>query len=281
MEMKTFKEQLQELTDEFQRQKSEIQELRDDVQQHKSEIQQHKSEIQELKSYKSESIQRFKGIRAAFEPTTKFALMESTVYTLVKVEEQHEEWRQKIQHSASSAAGCVLTLLLSGDNDPKLKFDWGQPEIRDFDAASRLVVGLEVLGALVAFIEHEHISKADLEDWPRERNLAAHGGVFLDSLYGSRDSEGGKGVKMEAQDPGDSERGKQVKTAAEVNAMRANFEAERNSLRADIDVEARLEKVVTVLTAKGLKPQRKSKEAALQALNRIFPVPEQSLRQLK
>jgi hypothetical protein len=159
----------------------------------------------------------------------------------------------------------VLTLLLSEDDDPKSKFDWGQPEIRDFDAAARLVVGLEVLGALVAFIENEHISKADLEDWPRKRNLVARGGVFLDSLYGVREGGG----------PG--------KTAAQVKAMLENFTEKRNSFQADIDVKAGLEKVVTVLTAKGLAPKEKGKKAALLALNRIFvvPVPEQSLRQTK
>jgi hypothetical protein len=228
--------------------------------------------------YKRETDQRLGGIVSAFKPATKFALMETAVYTFVRVSQQHEHLLPKIQDSASSLASCVLTLLLSEDDGPKSKsqFDWGQPNIKDFDAAARHGVGLEALGALVAFIENEHIYKADLKDW--QRNLVTHGGMFLDSLY---DPTHGGMFLDSLYDPGVREGGKPGKTAVQVKAMLDNFVEKRISFQnqADIDVEAGLEKVVTFLAAKGLATSDPGKRDALQVLKRIFPppVPVQSL----
>jgi hypothetical protein len=248
-EMKTVQEQLDELNQRH----DELKERLDENDQRHDENDHLLDEID----------QRLDGIVAAFEPATKFALMETAVYTFVRVSQQHEHLLPKIQDSASSVATCVLTLLLSEDDGPKSKsqFDWGQPNIKAFDAAARHGVGLEALGALVAFIENEHISKADLKDW--QRNLVTQGGMFLDSLY----------------DPGVREGGEPGKTAAQVKAMLESFVEKRISFQADIDVEAGLEKVVTVLAAKGLATSDPGKRDALQVLKRIFPpsVPVQSL----
>jgi tetrahydromethanopterin S-methyltransferase subunit G len=71
--------------------------------------------LDEMKQGLDEIDQRLDGIVAAFKPATKFALMETAVYTFVRVSQQHEHLLPKIQDSTSSLASCVLTLLLSED----------------------------------------------------------------------------------------------------------------------------------------------------------------------
>ena len=200
---------------------------------------------------------RLDGIVTAFEPATKFALMETAVYDFVKVDKEHLQIEGKIKYSASQVASCVLTLLLSPvDPLQQSGFNWGQPGIAKFDSAHRLAVGLEVLGALVAFIEAEDISKADLEDWPPERNLVAHDGTFLNSLYVYEGHEGSATVKT----------GEQVKTVRdEIAAQRILFQPYAN-------VEAGLDAVVAALTTKGLTPSKGSIKKAIEVLKRVFPV---------
>jgi hypothetical protein len=55
-----------------------------------------------------------------------------------------------------------------------------------------------------------------------------------------------------------------------VKAMREIFAGKGTSFQADIDVEAGLEEVVTVLTANGLATSDPGKRAAIKVLNRIF-----------
>jgi hypothetical protein len=60
--------------------------------------------------------------------------------------------------------------------------------------------------------------------------------------------------------------------------MQDKFAEERTSFRADTDVKAGLEKVVTtVLAAKGLVPSDPAKQAALLVLKRILPLPGSNL----
>jgi hypothetical protein len=191
---------------------------------------------------KRESDERFDGIVSAFGPATKYELMETAVYTFVE---------GLLQYPASSTANCVLSLLLSEKKNPRLPFAWRGTKM---DAATKLVVGKQVLGALVTFIEDEHMTEALLKDWPPERNLVAHNGVFLDSLY----------------DPGVRGRGEPGFTAAQVKAMRANFVEKRKAFKADIDVEAGLEKVVAALEGKGLAANARGKRAVRKLLNRCF-----------
>jgi hypothetical protein len=186
--------------------------------------------------------ERLDGIVGAFGPATKYALMETAVYTFVE---------DLFQYPASLAAKCVLRLLLSENKNPHSRFMWKGAKM---DAATKLVVGKQVLGALVAFIEDEHITEACLKDWPRERNVVAQDGVFLDSLY----------------DPGVRGRGEPVVTAAQVRAMRDKFTEKRKAFKADIDLEAGLEKVVAALEGKGLAANARGKRAALKLLNRCF-----------
>ena len=199
--------------------------------------------------------QRLDGIFGAFEPATNFALMETAVYEFVKVGEPYTDFEGKIHHAASLVAGSVLALLLSPETPTQSEFVWGQPGKADFDGARRLAVGLEVLGALVAFIEAKDISKADVEDWPSEHNVVAHEGKLLNSLYVYEGLEGSATAK----------------TGAQVKTIRDEITAKRTQFQPYANVEAGLVAVVAALTAKGLTPSEGSIEDALQVLKRVFP----------
>jgi hypothetical protein len=221
-----------------------VQELTDLVLENKRESDERdKENDKRFDESKRESDERFDGIVSAFGPATKYALMETAVYTFVE---------GLLQYPASSTANCVLILLLSEKKNPRFSpFAWRGTKM---DAATKLVVGKQVLGALVAFIEDEHITEAFLKDCPPERNVVAHNGVFLDSLY----------------DPGVRGRGEPGVTAAQVKVMRDNFVEKRKAFKADIDLEAGLEKVVAALEGKGLAANARGKRAALKLLNRCF-----------
>jgi hypothetical protein len=215
-----------------------------------------------------ETDQDLQGIRAAFDPATKYALMETAVYTFVEVGLQKSGWVDKCQHpevdsevdkiqyAASPLASRVLTLLLSGK--PPKKYNWSGPNKSIIGTGDLFVVGLQVLGALVAFIENEHTSQADLKEWPPERNVVAHNGKLLDALHG-----------------GNVREGVEAKTAELIVVMRSDFdEKSKETIHPQPEsweeqLGQELDKVVKALSEKGLTPEAPAREKAFKVLKGI------------
>jgi hypothetical protein len=80
-------------------------------------------------------------------------------FTLFKEKTEEKFTLVEQKFSASQLASRVLTLLLSEEN-PTTTFNWSGPKKSKIGKGDLFVVGLQVLGALVAFIENEHTSKA-------------------------------------------------------------------------------------------------------------------------
>jgi hypothetical protein len=252
-----MEQSLQELTENFKLLQKETDETKERLTKTEDELTSFKKEAEERLT-KSE--QRFQGILVAFDPATKYALLETAIYTFVEFGLRNYRSVDKIKYPASTLANHVLTLLLSGDVSES-KFGWLGPKNsqigNDGYNGGLFVVGLQVLGALVAFIENEHTSKEDLEDWPPERNVVAHNGEFLKALYG------GEGAPVVA------------KTPELIEVMRADFgEKSKETIRPqperwEAQLGEELDKVEKALTEKGLAPNALGKKAALEVLKRI------------
>jgi hypothetical protein len=241
------------LTEESTRSKKVVQELTDELTSFK----------EKTEDKQKETDQSLQGIRAAFDPATKYALMETAVYTFVEVGLQKSGWVDKCQHpevdkiqyAASPLASRVLTLLLAGE--PPKKYNWSGPNKSIIGTDDLFVVGLQVLGALVAFIENEHTSQADLKEWPSERNAVAHNGKLLDALHG-----------------GNVREGVEAKTAELIVGMRADFDKKSKETihpqpeNWEEQLGQELDKVVKALSEKGLTPKLPDKKAAFEILER-------------
>jgi hypothetical protein len=242
-----------EKTEEFQK---EMEESRKKTEEFQKEMEEFQKKTEEKFTLVEQSLQ---GIRAAFVPAIKCALMETAIYTFVEVGLRKYGSVDKIQYPASKLASCVLTLLLLEDVSES-NFVWRGPKNsqigNDGYNDGLFVVGLQVLGALVAFIENEHTSQADLQDWPPERNVVAHNVKLLDALH-----EGGAPVV--------------AKTAAQIEVMRADFgEKSKETIRPqperwEAQLGEELDKVVKALEKKDLAPNALGKKAALKVLENI------------
>jgi hypothetical protein len=247
---------VQELTEESTRLKKELTSFKEKTDKKQKEIEEFQKKTEEKFTLVEQSLQ---GIRAAFAPATKCALMETAIYTFVEVGLRKYGSVDKIQYPASKLASCVLTLLLLEDVSES-NFVWRGPKNsqigNDGYNDGLFVVGLQVLGALVAFIENEHTSQADLQDWPPERNVVAHNVKLLDALH-----EGGAPVV--------------AKTAAQIEVMRADFgEKSKETIRPqperwEAQLGEELDKVVKALEKKDLAPNALGKKAALKVLENI------------
>ena len=163
----------------------------------------------ELQSFKLETDtkaaefeQRLDGILAAFDPATKYALLETAVYLFVKAFlRNHPSLElEKIQFAASKLASCVLASVSSGDGS-QTKVTWTGPKLAGIGNDDLIVV---VLGALVAYINNDETSPADLMAWPPERNVVAHNGTLVKALYGVVGEGGRRGWRTSGHTSGKS-----------------------------------------------------------------------------
>jgi hypothetical protein len=251
---------VQELTEESTRLEKELTSFKEEAEENQKKTEKEFTSFKEKTEEKQkETDQSLQGIRAAFVPAIKCALMETAIYTFVEVGLRKYGSVDKIQYPASKLASCVLTLLLLEDVSES-NFVWRGPKNsqigNDGYNDGLFVVGLQVLGALVAFIENEHTSQADLQDWPPERNVVAHNVKLLDALH-----EGGAPVV--------------AKTAAQIEVMRADFgEKSKETIRPqperwEAQLGEELDKVVKALEKKDLAPNALGKKAALKVLENI------------
>jgi hypothetical protein len=263
------KKVVQELTEEAKLSKKVVQELTEEATRSKKQLTSFKEKNEEKEKKTEEKFksveQSLQGIRAAFDPATKYALMETAVYIFVLFGLQKSGWVDKcqyeadvdkIQYAASPLASRVLTLLLSGE--PPKKYNWSGPKKSIIGSDDLFVVGLQVLGALVAFIENEHTSQADLKEWPPERNVVAHNGKLLDALHG-----------------GNVREGVEAKTAELIVVMRSDFdEKSKETIHPQPEsweeqLGQELDKVVKALSEKGLTPEAPAREKAFKVLKGI------------
>jgi hypothetical protein len=207
----------------------------------------------------------------AVVPVRKFALLETAVHAFVikvglwnnpsLLDPKSIEQLMNIQNEASSLASFVLTCLVSSSGDgSKSNFNWSGPtKMAQIDNDGLFVVGLKVLGALVAFIENEHTSQDNLMAFSLESRKVAGDGKLLDALYG------GAPVEM-------------TEAMAKSMEMRAGFDGfdgkSKGTIRPKTENQGaqlaeELDKVEKALTDKGLAPNALGKKAALEVLERI------------
>ena len=139
---------------------------------------------------------RLDNITGAFEPAIDYALLETAVNACIAMHDSIDEnIYGRVKYGVASAMGLLLEFLVKQDSkllctDVEVFKRWSGPGKGDFPKENRLLVIIQGLHGLLAFVEKAD-SSVVLKWSPMDRNGLAHNGSFLDAVVKTPDKNHG------------------------------------------------------------------------------------------